>query len=94
MIKSVFKKHKENKIEYVSVCAREVNFWTLCTFWTKSNFWTNFAQLLDSSTYLVKYFWIILQLHLEDNRRKRGTLKCEMILALKRKIICPKNVKF
>ena len=94
MIKSVFKKHKENKNEYVSVCAREVNFWTLCTFWTKSNFWTNFAQLLDSSTYLVKYFWIILQLHLEDNRRKRGTLKCEMILALKRKIICPKNVKF
>ena len=59
-----------------------------------NNFWIEF---LDSSTYLVKYFWIILQfgqIRLEDNRRKRGTLKCEMILALKRKIICPKNVKF
>ena len=47
MIKSVFKKHKENKNAYISVCAREVNFLDSMHILDKEQFfdqfWTTFG---------------------------------------------------
>ena len=47
MIKSVFKKHKENKTEYVPVFAREVNFLDFMHILDKEQFLHQFRNFFD-----------------------------------------------